>query len=560
MVSLLFPGALWLLLLLPVIALLHFIRERKRQQEVSALFLWNEAKVLARRQRRVSPTLLLLLQLLFAGLLALALAQPRIVTRGEPPQVFVFDASASMAAQGEGGSRLAQAVTEAEALLSRAGEVAVVRSGLGARVVQPLTGDHGAVRAALGSLEATDADASLDDALALARSLSPTARLHLFSDDADSASWRDVVVHPVGSPTPNIGVSAFELAYGQLFASLTNNSDTPREVTLVAEQMGEDGDVLREVLRQVVRVPATGQANATVALDTSGGFYRARLEGTEGAGAALRPDSLALDNEAFAGTQPLNVDLSGDVPVLERVLRALPGVVLGGSPATVTVRIGQAGLALPEGDVVLFSGATAEPLYSEVADWDRSDSLLRFVDLTGVVVAASSEPLPLPLARATVLARTEDLTPVLLRWQDAGREVVLFRFNLSQSDLSRRPAFPILLANLFESFRSEATVPLGTALGPDRYLSEPGRVTFAGRTYTSAPLPVGESRLEVTATAREGAAGAGSSEAERSLAPWLLAVALALLLGEWFLWSRGRARTRPGSALRRRSVVASGRR
>lgn len=554
MVSLVFPGALWLLLLLPVIVLLHFIRQRRKQREVSALFLWNEAKVLARRRRRVSPTLLLLLQLLFASLLTLALAQPRIVTRGAPPQVFVFDASASMAARGEGGSRLAHAVAEAEALLPRAGEVAVVRAGLGARVVQPLTSDHEAVRAALRSLSAADAEAALDDALALGRSLSPTAQLHLFSDSAKPAGWDEVSVHPVGSPAPNLGISAFELTYGQLFAALTNNGDVPREVTLVVEAMGAniegDGQV-REILRQAVRVPAQGQANTSLPLAADGGLYRARLE--EPNGEALERDSLALDNEAYTGTQPLNVALLGESPVLERVLRALPGVALGASPATVTVQVAQTGQAVPDGDAVLFTPEVAEPSYSEVADWNRSDPLLRFVDLTGVVVAASPEPLPLPLAQATVLARTTDLTPVLLRWQEGGRETVLFRFSPAQSDLSRRPAFPILLANLFESFRGETTVPLGTALGEGTYLNEPGRVSVAGRSYTSAPLPALESRLEVTATPREATEQAGSSEAERDPSLWFLAVALLLLLAEWVFWSRGRAPKRLSWAQRSRS-------
>ena len=130
-VTLLAPNALWLLLTLPLIVLLFLIRERKRERVVSALFLWSEAQTLARRQRRISPTLLLLLQLLFAALLALALAQPRFNVAGTPPRVFVIDASASMAAleAAEAGerTRLAGAAQQAQALLRGAGEVAVVR-------------------------------------------------------------------------------------------------------------------------------------------------------------------------------------------------------------------------------------------------------------------------------------------------------------------------------------------------------------------------------------------------------------------------------------------------
>lgn len=543
MLSLLEPGALWLLLSLPIIALLHFVRQRKRQQVVSALFLWGEAKVLARRQRRISPTLLLLLQLLFAALVAFALAQPRLVTRGAPPQVLVFDASASMAAQEAAGTRLEQAVAAAQVLLADAGEVAVVRAGLGARVVQPLTGDHAAVREALQSLVATDAAAAIDDALALGRSLAPTAQLHLFSDARLPAGVDDVVVHPVGGAAPNVGISAFELSYGQLFVSLVSNRDAPQEVMLVVEQVPEQaGATPREVLRSTLRVPAQGQANASLPVASDAGLYRARLEG-------LEDDTLTLDNEAFAGSRALNVDLQGDEPALERVLGALPGITLSAaSPASVTVAVGPTA-QVPEGDAILFAPESTAPEYQEIADWVRSDPLLRFVDLTGVVVAPSAAPLPLPLARADVLAKTSDLTPVLLRWQEAGRELVLFRFHPAQSDLSRRPAFPIVLANALEAFRSETTVPLGTALGADLWLGQPGRTEVGGRAYTAAPLPTSESRLAVTAVPRLAPAVVeGSSGAIRNPALWLVLLALLLLLAEWLLWARER---RPRATARR---------
>ncbi|CAA9571249.1 MAG: hypothetical protein AVDCRST_MAG86-1682 [uncultured Truepera sp.] len=533
MLTLLEPSALWLLLTLPVIVLLYIVRERKRQREVSALFLWTEAKALARRRRRVSPTLLLLLQLLFAAFVAVALAQPRLNTAGAPPRVFVIDASASMAAREASGTRLAQAVGAAEVLLTDAGEVAVVRAGLGARVVQPPTGDHARARRTLADLEAADADAAVGEALSLARTLAPDGELHLFSDEPKPAGFPDVVTHPVGQDAPNVGISAFELAYGQLFVSVVGNVPYPQEVTLIVAR-GE------EELRSTLLVPARGQANTSLPVASETGFYRARLEG-------MREDALSLDNEAFAGSRALSVALSGQAPALERLLRALPGITLSAqAEAEVTVSVGDSG-RLPAGDAVLFAPLQARPAYSEIADWARSDPILRFADLTGVVVAPSSAPLPLPLERAEVLAQTADLTPVLLHWQDAGREVVYFRFHPSQTDLTRRPAFPIVLANTLEGFSREAQVPLGTALSSGRWLTQPGRSEVGGRSYTSAPLPAAESRLNGGVEAREPDRGTvdrgrtdGSSEATRDPSPWLVVGALVLLVAEWLFWSRGR--------------------
>ena len=544
MLTLLEPSALWLLLTLPLIILLYVVRQRRRQQVVSALFLWTEAKVSARRRRRVSPTWLLLLQLLLAALLAFALAQPRLRLTGAPPRVFVVDASASMASSrvGLSGSRLDEAVAAADALLGDAGQVAVVRAGLGARVVQPLTGEHARVRQALSGLVAADAGAAVSEALELARSLVPGAEVHLFSDRAKPAGFRNVTVHAVGQAAPNLGISAFELAYGQLFVSVVNSSDAPETVDLLLSE--GDGDSVSEVVTEVrtsLLVPARGQANTSVPVASEVGLYRAQLEGL-GSG-----DALALDNEAFAGSRSLRVRFLGDAPALDRFVKALPNTVRTQTDADVTLAVGQPG-PLPAGNVIVFAPPEDAPSYREIADWTRSDPLLRFADLTGTVVAPSSAPLPLPRAEAEVLARTADLTPVLLRWQQGGREVIYFAFDPAQSDLPRRPAFPIVLANALTGFRSEAQVPLGTALGGGDFLTEPGRVTLQGRTYTSAPLPAAESRLSVTAVSTPASDTPGTSanevdatRATRSPALWLVAGALLLLLGEWLLWSGARA-------------------
>ena len=91
-------------------------------------------------------------------LAALALAQPALTLRSAPDRVFVIDASASMAARGDGGeTRLERALSEVDALLGGAGRVAVVRAGLGATVALPLTDDRAALREVLGGLEAADA-------------------------------------------------------------------------------------------------------------------------------------------------------------------------------------------------------------------------------------------------------------------------------------------------------------------------------------------------------------------------------------------------------------------
>ena len=85
------PQFLWALLALPLVVLLHFVRSRRRRRQVSAMFLWQRARQVAERRKRISPTWLLLAQLLFVALAALALARPQIAGGVAPDRILVLD-------------------------------------------------------------------------------------------------------------------------------------------------------------------------------------------------------------------------------------------------------------------------------------------------------------------------------------------------------------------------------------------------------------------------------------------------------------------------------------
>jgi hypothetical protein len=96
-------GFLWLLGW-GVVLLLYFLRRRLREEEVSALFLWErvpERPLSFREKLRTLWDILLFLQLLGVGLLAAASAEPTIEHEAPPEAVaLVLDASASMDADG----------------------------------------------------------------------------------------------------------------------------------------------------------------------------------------------------------------------------------------------------------------------------------------------------------------------------------------------------------------------------------------------------------------------------------------------------------------------------
>ena len=422
--SFLAPQFLWALAAIPLVVALHFVRARKKRYEVSALFLWRRAQELAQRRRRFSPTLLLLLQLAFVTLAALALAQPALTLRSAPDRVFVVDASASMAAREGGGTRLEQTLSEADALLGTSGRVAVVRAGLGATVALPLTEDRGALREVLGSLEAADASADLPRALALARAVAPGAEVHLFTDDVPpnlrpnlappNPEAPGVTLHGVGNlggagdgtgnaanGAQNLGISAFDLRGGQAFVSVVNSAPRPQEVELEVTRGSAPA------MRTTLLVPREGQANAAFPVETgssatsAGDVYRAHIN-------VPPSDALTLDDDAYIGSRALRAVLSPPSPPVERALGVVPGldwrvasapspgnadveVLTGGFPAGFAAAVA-AGTA--SGRYLVFAPPNPDAVYGTIRDWNRGDPLFRFVDLTETQVGLNPAMAP----------------------------------------------------------------------------------------------------------------------------------------------------------------------
>src|SRR5687767_11382107 len=95
------PLGLLGLLTLPLIMLLHLIQQRRRRLRIPSLQLWSPlSPPVQHKPRRLPITLLLLLHLLVATLLALSLARPLLPGGLFQPTntIVVLDISTSMAA------------------------------------------------------------------------------------------------------------------------------------------------------------------------------------------------------------------------------------------------------------------------------------------------------------------------------------------------------------------------------------------------------------------------------------------------------------------------------
>lgn len=535
------PALLWTLAALPVVVLLHFLRTRRRKLSVSALFLWRRASEEASRVKRFSPTWLLLLQLLFVTLAALALARPVISLAGPPNRVIVVDSSASMAAVDSDGRRMDKAVEIAEELIAGAGQVAVVRAGLDAVLVSSLEDDKGHASTSLRGLEPGDREADLSRALDLAKAIAPDAETHLITD-RQPPSGR-YVSHLVAGDGINHGIVTFEIGLGQAYLAVASNDPRPQQLLL---QLLREDD---ELARTEVLVPAAGQASVTFPLPEAGTFLEARLSTTDA-------DALSLDDVAFTGQPSLRVAVEEDNGPVLRALEALPGTDnrvasdVRAATADVHVLFGEDPENLPAGSTLLFGDRLSEPEFLEVRDWAQDDPLFRFVDLRDAVVGLDPAR-PAEVGEGwEVLARAADLSPVISRRNGPAGSIVRFHFHPSQSDIVLRPAFPTLIANLFDYLRGDSVVPLGQLLPEgSTFEGEPAnRATFPGIYVTpegsvaasllSAQETILPAPLESVGTAAPVVVNEGTLELSGTMWLVLLGVAAALLLAEWLAWSR----------------------
>jgi hypothetical protein len=480
------PWALLALAALPIVVALHLLRPRRRTLAVSTTALWREA--LRERERglglqRLLRNLSLLLILLAALAAALALGDPRWLTRAVEGEdtVLVLDASASMQAREGTGTRFARAVNEAHALIDALPDGARLLIMSSARRALLRTGferDKDTLRRALDAIAPGDEAGRPRDAIALALSLLGSrerGRVQFITDAAfDPQAVPDsprVVLHTIGAPARNLAITRFDIRPEpggeerfQVLLTIRNYTDAALSVptTVTLER--------RTLIERAVEVAANAEHTVVLA-------FRGKALGRASAHIDAG-DALAADDRAFAVV---------NVPEPLRVLLVTPGnfyleSVLGALPATeasITPEVAADSLArlarahdvvifdrvpaprLPPGNFMLIdasapglpwrdAGTVAMP---QLAGRGAS-ALLRDLDLAAVRIDAArrlvlDEPPPAGLQRLFWSADT-DLALALL---DGDRRLVYLGFDLARSNFALQTAFPLFISQALEWLR-----------------------------------------------------------------------------------------------------------
>src|SRR5581483_6324913 len=167
---------------------------------------------------------------------------------------------------------------------------------------------------------------------------------------------------------------------------------------------------------------------------------------------------------------------------LEKLLRIIPGVelyrvdprryfALDTSSYDVVVFDNYLPETLPRGNVLALNPPDSAffPVVGQVnrpriTFWDKDHPLLRYVDLRDVGIAAARQLSAPGWARPLVQAGS---VPLLLAGDDGARRVVVFPFDLRQSNLPLSVAFPILMSNVMGFLQPAGSVDV-RSLAPDQ--------------------------------------------------------------------------------------------
>ncbi|MEK7311891.1 MAG: BatA and WFA domain-containing protein [Chloroflexota bacterium] len=614
--SFLTPLFLSLSALAAPIVILYMLKLRRRETEVSSTMLWR--MVLRDREanapwQRLRRNILLLLQLLLLALLVVALARPFIpvpvVATGQV--TVLLDASASMNAADVQPSRFEEAKKIARGLandLTDDGLMTIVLVSQQPTVLVSASNEKDELLKAIDAAEPTVGSANWEAAFALAAGANGSvanSTTVLISDgglpEKAPPLTGEVRYVPVGTESANLGVSALSIRPGpggpQVFASVTNYGSAEAKTILT---LNLDGELFNA---QQLTVPPGKTSNVILT-----GY-----DGVVTAEAVLSPptggttDYLPTDDRGYAVYNPpqsgrvLFLSDKGNL-YIEQLLAAFPGIQpfrapvndpLPKDPFDLYVYDGAISGTLPTKELLLINpppnplfninGVFTPTITSTISVAD--DPLLQFVDLSNVHILRARD-IETP-AWARTLASIES-KPLIFYGTLERRRVVVFTFDLRDSDLPLQIAYPILMSNLIEwltpstvisaedLIRPGDSVTVRPAVGeqavgifaPDGQLFTAG-VTNAGALFADTNqlgiYSVGttsvqeggkfagffavnlfdaqESDIKPAETLTIGraqvAASVRNQVGQREFWPYVAAAALAILLIEWWVYHRG---------------------
>jgi hypothetical protein len=488
------PWSAWFLAGVPVIVLLYFLRLKRRPLTVSTLIFWQRVMQESGRRtffQKFRHLFSLLLHLLIFLLLLGAHARPvfdRGILEGSAT-VLILDTRARMRAVEPGGhTRFETARQLAQDYVRQAGgarEFALLTLGAAPTVAVPFTGDEKLLRSALAQVLPTDATGDISSAITLADALLAARKgSHLIvlitanAPDTPPQTASKLITHAIGTSLDNVAITRFATR------PLPSNPETS-EVLLETQNFGRSSvhtDVELAFDGRPLEVKPLTLAPGERRLDVFTSVPRPALSARGWLMAKLSTnDALPFDNIAYATLPSSRLNrvllVSKGNTFLEKLLGVDPSVKFQfvAPEAYQPAMSGKFGAVIFDGFVpvgfdleksagnILFLNATpftgkGAPLDQPiVTDVDAAHPTTRLVSLQNVTIL-HAQPLELPAVHDgwtfTAPLRSAE-HPLLITGERGHLRVAALAFDVLESDLPLRVAFPLLIHSTIQWLAGE---------------------------------------------------------------------------------------------------------
>ncbi|MBI1927543.1 BatA domain-containing protein [Candidatus Poribacteria bacterium] len=450
------PSAFYLFGLIPVVALLHFLKLRRKRHVVPSVMLWLEAIEDMKANvpfQRLRNSLLLPLQILFLLIAIGGVARPALRQTGtlSAQSIVIVDTSASMQATDLGKSRLDVAKTEALKLMDRLtgdGRMMIMDTSRPPRNIrQPFTSDQAKLRQTIADLPAQytspDLKAVFDSAQVYAST--PDTQVFFISDNFENLPVSSHLHRiGVGERSDNVGIVQFSVTRDanqpnlyQCLVGLQSFADTPQEFHARLEIEGHWIDDAAVVL-------SAKETKSIVLPFDDAGF--------DGQVVSVRldiDDDLVADNVASAILHPPSkwkvlLVTDREQPLLTAMLKTNSHVNLNQIQPQDYHGLGESDIvifdqfvpeALPEGNAIFLNPLNGLPFMpveknrqpTRVIDQNRTHPVMRDVSLIDLSVKESLN-CQLPIWGIPLVETTQQ-TPLIWLGEDGDRKVIVFAFN-----------------------------------------------------------------------------------------------------------------------------------
>jgi len=510
---------------------LYILKLRRRTVAIPFSPLWQkvlkdkEATSLFSKLKRV---LSLLLQLVLLALLVFALGDPRaqaVIVKGRNVVVLV-DASASMQATDVAPSRLAVAKDEVKAMirgLGGADRMLLAQMDAVVTPLGPMSGDTGELERGLDTVAATDTRADFARALRFAtdtlRGLErpeivvvSDGHLGEAADSFGAVHLGDVKLSyvKVGKGKNNVGITQFSVrrypldkSRYEVMLELTNTGDVDADVELELTGDGQPVDLTKLRLRAGERLPRfyPNLSGASRTLEAKISF------------AGGGHDDLPADDHAYAllperHRAKVLVVTTGNMYLDAALLLDEYLDVTEATPAEYVAKYATGGDGAKKFDTVIFDGATPatpprtnaiyldprgpgspvkvlaelkQPGFDKI---DRKHPVVRFTALDDVNIARGHKLEP---EKEDNVVGASEQGPILVAGSRDGHKFVALGFDIKDSDLTLRVAWPLFLLNTINWFSDDDASYLSSFRTGDVW-----RIPVAGdREEASLKLPSG---------------------------------------------------------------------